>query len=129
MNKIALLTLVLLVALPGCGNGNKQSAQPVKKNNVAKYIDTPDDEEIVEEIVEEDEDVANMLNFEDEDEEEDGEEAPEDEEEDSEEADEDDTDLSDLERINFEDEEDEEEDGDQMGFRWIDAQTDDELKP
>ena len=43
MNKLSLLTLALLVALPGC-NGKKKSAQSPKKGNVAKHMDAYDNE-------------------------------------------------------------------------------------
>jgi len=117
MNKISILTLALVVALPGCC-GKKKSTQPVQKNNVAKYMNTQgsveeitedDDGENEESVVEEQE-----FNFDDEDD--DGDEYGNEEE--------DDEDLTDLDDLDLEEEDEEE-----VAFRWIDSQTDDEFKP
>lgn len=121
MNKISILTLALVVALPGCC-GRKKSTQPVQKNNVAKYMNTQDS---VEETTEEDDDEEDdgdsqesvveeqEFNFDDEDD--DGDEYGNEEE--------DDEDLTDLDDLDLEEDEEE------VAFRWIDSQTDDEFKP
>ena len=111
MKKMSLLVLALVVALPGCGNKQKQeSSRPSKKTNVEKYmqmdgdIEDLDDEDLddMDELTEED-----IASFE----------FPEDEEEENmEEAD----DL-DLEDIMADTEENEE-------YSWIDAQSDEDFR-
>ena len=117
MNKISILTLALVVALPGCC-GKKKSTQPVQKNNVAKYMNTQGS---VEEITEDDdgdneEPVVEEQEFNFDDEDDDGDEYGNEEE--------DDEDLTDLDDLDLEEEDEEE-----VAFRWIDSQTDDEFKP
>ncbi len=125
MNKLSLLTLVLVVALPGCGNGKKQSSQPIKKNNVAKYADTTGsieeegDEDGLEDETSNDEDGDEYINFE----EEDG---------DGDEENEEYSDLDDLsdDDLDFADEDmDEDEENQEMSFRWVDSHMDDDFKP
>ncbi len=107
MKKLSLLVIALVVALPGCGNRQKQeSSRPSKRTNVEKYmqldgeIEDLDDEDLddIDELT--DEDIASF-------------EFPE--------EDEDDEDEIDLEDILGDMDEDEE-------YSWIDAQTDDEFR-
>lgn len=127
MNKLSLLTLVLVVALPGCGN-KKQSTQSVKKNNVAKYADTTgtvmrktvNDEEEGDEGELEGEDSGDEYEYADF-EEEDG--------DDSSVPSEDDEEYIDLDDLDFADVDEEDEDNQEMSFRWVDSQMDDEFKP
>jgi outer membrane protein OmpA-like peptidoglycan-associated protein len=115
MNKVSLLTLVLVVALPGCGGSKNQSTQSSKKSSVAKHMNF-DDSTIVEEnygdgneYTDED-DNAIEFNFDEEDED-------------------NDMSLDDLEDMDVMEEEQEDVEGDNdQAFRWIDAQTDDEFK-
>lgn len=129
MNKLSLLTLVLVVALPGCGN-KKQSAQSVKKDNVAKYADTTgivmkkkmmDEEEEGDEGEEgenPDEEEEYEYDFEDVD----G--------DDSSVPSEEDQEYIDLDDLDFADEyTDEDEENQSMSFRWVDSQMDDDFKP
>src|SRR4030095_12888349 len=120
MNKISILTLALVIALPGCGN-KKKSTQPVKNNNVAKYMNTQGS---VEEITEDEEDDGDSEDADIEEEEFDFDDEGD---EYGVKEDEDLTDLDDLEGL--EALEDDEEDEEEVAFRWIDSQTDDEFKP
>jgi peptidoglycan-associated lipoprotein len=109
MKKLSLLVIALVVALPGCGNKQKQeSSRPSKRTNIEKYmqldgeIEDLDDEDMdnMDELTEED-----IASFE----------FPADEEE-----------LEDEDEIDLEDilgdmEENEE-------YSWIDAQSDDEFR-
>lgn len=121
MNKISILTLALVVALPGCC-GRKKSTQPVQKNNVAKYMNTQGS---VEEITEDEEDDGDSEDLDIEEEEFDFDD--EGDEYGDKKEDEDLTDLDDLEGL--EGLEDDEEEDEEVAFRWIDSQTDDEFKP
>jgi len=105
MKKIALLTLVILVALPGCGK--KKSTQPAKKANIAQYMNT---EGSIEPVEDREEDI-------------DGEDESS-EDEDSEDVE------SYLDGLEFDDEDEKalEDDSIEAAFTWIDAQTDDEFK-
>ncbi len=107
MKKMSLLVLALVVALPGCGNKQKQeSSRPSKRTNIEKYMDIDgeiedlDDEDLdgMDELTEED--IASFT-------------FPEDEE-----MEEDEISLEDLLG-------DMEEDGE---YSWIDAQSDDEFR-
>ena len=104
---MSLLVLALVVALPGCGNKQKQqSSRPSKKTMVEKYmqvdgdIEDLDDEDLddMDELTEED-----IASFE----------FPEDE------------DVADLDEIDLEDLEDMNENEE---YSWIDAQSDDEFR-
>lgn len=116
MNKLSLLTLALIVALPGC-NKNK-SSQTSKKSTVAKHMafdsdvmaSEGDDDEDMDDLDDLDED-ENAVEF-DFDVEDEDELSPED--------------LEELE-VDLDALDDLEEDND-SAFRWIDAQTDDEFK-
>jgi outer membrane protein OmpA-like peptidoglycan-associated protein len=113
MKKISLLALVLVVGLPGCGP-KQEKAQSVKRNNIEKYAEMPDEDEVEEIIATTDEDDAGDevdLSL--------------DEEEDE------DFDVDNL--FGDEDEEVSEEDMDEEeideeAFNWIDVQADDEFK-
>lgn len=105
MKKTALLTLVILVALPGCCNRQK-SAQQIKKNNVVKYAETRDAMSMS------DLGYSEYADDEDELEDEDSELSFDDEDDDALEV-----------AVNNEDTEEVE------LYSWVDAQTDDEFKP
>lgn len=113
MNKVSLLTLVLVIALPGCGGSKNQSTESTKKSSVAKHMTF--DGDIVEENDEDgteyidEDDNAIEFNFDEEDED-------------------NDMSLEDLDGMDIMEEEENVEDDSDQAFRWIDAQTDDEFK-
>ena len=111
MNKLSLLTLALIFALPGCCGNKNKSTQPTKKSSVARYVDTEGD--IVEDSDEDNDDDENAVEFDfyaDDSDDDEGLSA-----EDLKNLD---VDMDDMEDV---------EDNDST-FRWIDAQTDDEFK-
>ena len=110
MKKMSLLVLALIVALPGCGK-KKESSRPVKKNTVERYMETADENEVVEVDMGDDAALEDFFGSDDEDEEE--------EEFDGSVA------MDDDGAYSIEDTDIEENDG---AFNWIDAQTDDEFR-
>ncbi|HLW73401.1 MAG TPA: OmpA family protein [Candidatus Babeliales bacterium] len=113
MKKMSILTLALIVSLPGC-NHKKESSQPVKRSSVEKsmdaqastvsYLGDEEDDDIDLDDLEEDGDVKDYfdVNFDDEDENATY------------------TPDATIEEIDIEDTDE--------AFNWIDAQTDDEFK-
>lgn len=109
MKKLALLVLILIVGLPGCGKKKESSSSTVRKNTIEKYVQVGDNMDLIEEDADDEED------------------------EDEENEDIEDY-LEGLDLDDFDDLDTEDDNIDFMiedtdeAFNWIDAQTDDEFK-
>ncbi len=127
MKKMSLLVMALVIALPGCRDKKKETTQSERRNSVARYMETPDGDEIIALDVDEDEDgtedediaAIDFSDLDDEDEEEE-------------------LNLDDIDAYlaQLKAEEDDQDfildeadlDNQEEAFNWIDAQMDDELQ-
>ncbi|HSC25593.1 MAG TPA: OmpA family protein [Candidatus Babeliales bacterium] len=119
MKKISILAIALIVSLPGCFGRKKESAKPVRKNDVERYMQTDGNVNDLESFDGEDmDDLDDLLENDDTDL------------SDEELADLDSFDINELDTPmdEYEDEIDEDIMDDSAEYAWIDAQTDDEFK-